>query len=1284
MPMRLLQRQSDGHFQLTKPFLDENTPPYAILSHTWLQDSEEVTYEDLSGNSGLGKAGYKKIKFCAEQAAKDGLTHFWVDSCCIRKSSDAELSEAINSMFKWYRRAAKCYVYLSDISTLDGYTQQESAFRGSRWFTRGWTLQELLAPKSVEFFSKEGQRLGDKKSFERIINEITGIPLSALAGAPLSQFTVEERMRWAKGRTTTRKEDRAYCLLGIFEIFISPIYGEEEHAFVRLKEAIHSRTTESKEDFVEPASKRRKMHSDILGIDRSPDLVTKECLLDSLRFDQIDDRFVNIKPGLAKTCRWLLQSPEYLDWLDPEKLSDHHGFLWIKGKPGCGKSTLTKFAFMEAKKVHRDTTLLSFFFNARGTGLEKSTIGLYRSLLAQLVDKCTGYEEALHFPSVSNQVLDDRLKTNRKMLEHLFRQAVLVIDQQDIMIVIDALDECDEDEVREMVEFFENLGEDALCNSRKFRVLFSSRHYPHIEIQPCIEMVLENQQGHFQDIERYLSGKLKAGKGKQAQEIKRDIHKRASGIFMWVVLVVQILNKASAHGQAHVLRKKLQEIPDDLNELFRRILTRDRQNMDQMKLCLQWVLYAKRPMKREELYFAILSGIEPEGPFLWDSDDISIETMDRFILSSSKGLAEVTKSKASTVQFIHESVRDYLLKENGLRQLWNDLKINTAGLSHDRLKECCLNYIKADINTHFATQKPRTPQIRSNAADVRERISRKFPFLVYTTENILYHADTAQAEGVSQDRFLQEFEFQSWIDLKNAIKSPRVRRLPQQISLLCALTEQSHLNLISISSTDELRPSFRTGYYGNPIFTAMINDNFETLEALINRYRQTNPDRCRVHRFPYPTNDICHLLIAPGKPGLVHRFLSIYREDLDLGQENGRMLLSWAVEQGHESVAKLLLASNNDFNPHHEEYGKILRMASAQGQKQMVMLLLEKGVDVNAHDDILVTPLHAASENSHEQVVKLLLERNADVSADDGGPHGSALQAALNSRLTESSKIGKLLLDSGANIHAEGGRCCDALQAACATGKLEFVKVLLDMGADVNMQGGHYGNALQVAICSGCCNSMKIVKLLLDNGADIHAQGGFYGNALQAASYSGEVELLKLLLDMGADANAQGGEYHTSLQAAAVCGTRGAKIVKLLLQKGADISAQDGFFGNALQAASGHGNAEVVSLLLAKGININSQGGYYGNALQAASVGHERIVKLLLDKGANINAQGGYYGNALQAASARGHERIVKLLLDNGASINAQGGSYDNALNAAVACGAKDIKKLLVRRGAKA
>jgi Heterokaryon incompatibility protein (HET) len=249
--MNLLSAHPDhGRFSL-KPFASKMLPKYAILSHVWEADDQEVTFRDLT-NSAESTAGYRemmkkigftKVQFCAEQAKKDGLKYFWVDTCCIDKSSSADLSQAINSMWRWYEGAAKCYVYLSDVSkkkrSKSDPTPWESAFTKSRWFTRGWTLQELLAPESVEFFSREGELIGDKKSLETQIQKTAEIPIEALRGAPLSQFSREERMSWAANRHTTREEDEAYCLLGLFDAHMPEIYGEgKDNAIRRLEEEI--------------------------------------------------------------------------------------------------------------------------------------------------------------------------------------------------------------------------------------------------------------------------------------------------------------------------------------------------------------------------------------------------------------------------------------------------------------------------------------------------------------------------------------------------------------------------------------------------------------------------------------------------------------------------------------------------------------------------------------------------------------------------------------------------------------------------------------------------------------------------------------------------------------------------------------------------------------------------------------------------------------------------------------------------------------------------------------
>lgn len=235
--IRLLQRQGDNSFRLVE-YSNQQIPPYAILSHTWGATKDEVTLQEVTDGSGVAKAGYRKIKFCADQAAVDGLEFFWIDTCCINKSSSAELQEAIQSMFRYYQQSTKCYVYLEDVSS-ESFIVDKLSLRKSRWFTRGWTLQELLAPKCVEMFSREGLCLGSKLSLVQEISEITRIPIRALEGRDISHFSVEQRMSWTRGRETTRGEDMAYSLLGIFDVSLPTLYGEgKEKALLRLRREI--------------------------------------------------------------------------------------------------------------------------------------------------------------------------------------------------------------------------------------------------------------------------------------------------------------------------------------------------------------------------------------------------------------------------------------------------------------------------------------------------------------------------------------------------------------------------------------------------------------------------------------------------------------------------------------------------------------------------------------------------------------------------------------------------------------------------------------------------------------------------------------------------------------------------------------------------------------------------------------------------------------------------------------------------------------------------------------
>ncbi|KAF2999802.1 hypothetical protein E8E13_006354 [Curvularia kusanoi] len=345
-PIRLLKRSLSGGFELTS-FDSDDPPPYAILSHTWTE-GQEVTYNELLAGTGKGKTGYAKICFCGDQAAADGLEYFWVDTCCINKSDSVELGTAINSMFRWYQRATKCYVYLPDVSISDEIADLEAfpvtwqtSFQLSRWFTRGWTLQELLAPSSVEFFCKQGRRLGSKVSLEQEVHEITKVPIAALRGRKLSNFGIDERLSWGKKRTTTLKEDKVYCLLGIFGVFLPLIYGEgEDHATERLKEAIRKpRMRRRKEDPKEPPSIPQSEIQDA----SAPVMTQPEQGLSPMLHVPHTENFVGRSSELTYLEQHLL-------------VPNDHQRMSIYGFGGCGKSALA-LEFAHRAKVRHDTTV---------------------------------------------------------------------------------------------------------------------------------------------------------------------------------------------------------------------------------------------------------------------------------------------------------------------------------------------------------------------------------------------------------------------------------------------------------------------------------------------------------------------------------------------------------------------------------------------------------------------------------------------------------------------------------------------------------------------------------------------------------------------------------------------------------------------------------------------------------------------------------------------------------------------------------------------------------------
>ncbi|KAF3039438.1 hypothetical protein E8E11_005984 [Didymella keratinophila] len=526
--MRLLQSDQSGGFCLTEDLTDDelSSHPYAILSHTWGKDDEEVNFADLQSGSGHTKLGYKKLRFCGEQVEKDGLRYFWMDTCCIDKSSSAELSKAITSMFRWYGGAVRCYVYLADVtarasaSTHESSRPWEPAFGSSRWFRRGWTLQELLAPRSVEFFDLHGTQLGDKKSLEQLLHEVTQIPLSALRNTPLDEFGVDERMFWAEGRETKHSEDRAYCLLGLFGVSMVPNYGEGvDRAFTRLQKEIQG------EDFIArlpyaadaPFNSNTSQHED--------------ACLPNTRVDLLNMIYM---------------------WANGD--GEQHIF-WLSGLAGTGKTTVARSVALLSRAKQQ---LGASFFFSKGGGDAGRAVKFVTSIAVQLARSVPGVHRhisnaIIQRPEIASQSLRDQWQyLVLEPLSKLEKPATFVL-------IVDALDECEGSTDAQLV--VQLLAMSGSLKRVQLRVFLTSR--PEVHIQYGLDQVPDAKRQGFvlhqvspptinHDIRLFLKHELdQIGRqhyqepGWLGAEVIENLVRRASGLFIWAATACRFISEGT-------------------------------------------------------------------------------------------------------------------------------------------------------------------------------------------------------------------------------------------------------------------------------------------------------------------------------------------------------------------------------------------------------------------------------------------------------------------------------------------------------------------------------------------------------------------------------------------------------------------------------------------------------------------------------------------------------------------------------------------------------------------
>ncbi|KAG4439200.1 hypothetical protein IFR05_005321 [Cadophora sp. M221] len=702
--MRLLHFNNDGQFSLTE-FFDDDIPDYAILSHRW--GPEEVTFRELTDGTSKGKAGYGKIQFCGAQARRDSLEYFWVDTCCIDKSSSAELSEAINSMFRWYQKAVTCYVYLSDVSTLKRKASDasaectwESAFRASKWFTRGWTLQELLAPRSVEFFSREGKRLGEKRTLEQQIHEITGIPAMALRDNPLSHFDIDERFSWVKTRQTTRGEDKAYSLFGIFDVQMPLLYGEGEgKSFQRLREAIDKPS-------------RGKLCSE-------NDLLRHLPYAEEAPFNSYNRQYESA--CLPDTRVDLLQG--IYNWADAADGQDERCIFWLNGLAGTGKSTISRTV---AHRYNDQKRLGASFFFSKGGGDASHAGKFFTSIAVQL---------ACNVPSLRQYIRDATKKRSdiaSLSLSEQWRQLVLgplskILTKpcHSYIIVIDALDECEDN--RDVQTIVKLLAE-AQSSRVRLRIFLTSR--PEIPIRHGIcavpqaqhkDFVLHNIQPSIvnHDISVFLEynlgrigQELTLGADWPGEKVLRELVLYASGLFIWAATACRFVRE----GKWRFARKRLDRIINGSSSA----ITAPEKHLDEIYLAvLKHSMSDYLNEEKEEAYDILKFSL---GSIVVLLSPLSVSSLSRILRLPKEELDQtfkdlhailnVPENPTHQLRLHHPSFRDFLFNKDRSGNFWIEEKE-----AHHLLATGCINLmsqtLKKDI-CEMHTLSGQTSQVESD------------------------------------------------------------------------------------------------------------------------------------------------------------------------------------------------------------------------------------------------------------------------------------------------------------------------------------------------------------------------------------------------------------------------------------------------------------------------------------------------------------------------------------------------------------------------------------------
>lgn len=824
-----------------------------------------------------------------------------------------------------------------------------------------------------------------------------------------------------------------------------------------------------------------------------PDAVSENVLdklMDALKFEHMDSRIRNVATATPTTCDWLFKSREVLQWIEQPGKSNKQVVLWIRGKPGSGKSTMMKKLLTWSKHRVKSDMTLAFFFNARSHScLEKTNIGAYRSLtyqllylwpesrplfLAHFASKIGQYKLARDVSDISGWT---EIELQEFLIELFANYSVPTTN-----MFVDALDECEEQQVQSLVTFLCNLNHHAQAkdpSKARLRVCLASRHYPHLTVTDSITLTVENEADHKRDMSAYIRRTLRVADEKLSRQVEEKILDRAAGIFLWVVLIIPLLNDAYFIGQGSgALEERLQRLPQGLHQTFELILSHSALREETIVI-FQWLLASKRSLSPVELFIAVQCSMRQV--VVSNIRVVSVEAAWNYLHLNARGLVEVYNTAyGETVQFIHESVREYLRKSDILIRMNLEGQLSTMlarwsaayqlrstaeilaalfWLSVNILPLVCNRYVRQFTSIESGSNRSESQML----ANCHDRLARGC--LVYLSLYQHHPMDFVLEDSRCLDQYGRFYP--SFTDTFRGYTATNFFAHAEQAQALGL----SQLHLLS-----ELATSKRDSRGGISVWSS----SGQLLEI---------------------PNDTMPLLCILAADGMAHLVAAIVK---DLGV---------------------------DINISAQYYGTPLMLACHFSTVGVIQTLLNLNADANAQAGIHCYTLHTAalvrSASDRHQVMRILLNAGADarVSTTDGNVlHALALRGRYRGRAEDAYETARMLIRAGADVNLK--RQCDGrspLELASLHREIEIVRALVN-GTDLELCQYALESLMEDSTSSTAhlssevedTEKAEIRRLLIDRGCDLQYRSQKTGkSALEIAAENGNSSMVEELLESG-------------------------------------------------------------------------------------------------------------------------------------------------------------------------